>query len=65
MPKKQKLSEIRFAYLTHNITIYEALDKAYMEGRAALAAEYQNKIDDQTGKIKKVTDRIHEIANGK
>ena len=65
MTKKQKLSEIRFAYLTHNLTLYEALDNAWSEGWLEVVVKYQIDLNNQTNKINKVLETIKELKNGK
>ena len=66
MTKKQKLSEIRFAYLTHNLTLYEALDNAWSEGWLEVMAKYQIDIDNQIDKVNNVLETLQEIkTNGK
>ena len=66
MTKKQKLNKIMLAYLTHNLTLYEALDKAYMEGSLIVAVKYQNDINDRICQMNEILDTVQEIkTNGK
>ena len=65
MTKDQKLNSIIESYWHSNLTLYQALDKAYMEGSLEILAKYQNEIDNHLGTMNNVLDKIQEIANGK
>ena len=65
MTKEEKLNSIIKEYWHSDLTLYEALDKAYITGRLQVVAKYQIDIDNQIDKINSVLETIHEIANGK
>ena len=65
MTKDEKLNSIIKEYWHSDLTLYEALDKAYITGRLQVVAKYQIDIDNQIDKINSVLETIHEIANGK
>ena len=66
MTKDEKLNNIIESYWHSNLTIYEALDKAYMEGSLIVAVKYQNDINDRIDQMNEILGTLQEIkTNGK
>ena len=66
MTKDEKLNNIIESYWHSNLTLYQALEKAYMEGSLEITAKYQIDIDNQIDKVNSVLETLQEIkTNGK
>ena len=66
MTKDEKLNSIIKEYYDSDLTLYEALDKAYITGRIQVLAKYVIDIDNQIDKVNSVLETLQEIkTNGK
>ena len=65
MTRDEKLNNIIEAYNTSELSLYDALDIAYIAGKLKMATKYQIDIDNQIGEVNKVLETIQELKNGK
>ena len=66
MTKDEKLNSIIESYWHSDLTLYEALDKAYMEGSLIVAVKYQKDINNRIDEMNEILETLQEIkTNGK
>lgn len=51
------------AYLTHNLTLYEVLDRAHSYGRLEIVAKFQIDINDRIDQMNEILGTVQEIRN--